>query len=66
MSVLLFLFEVIGGEGVRIYSGDTAKTGHLPFKKIPEPGLVTHLPLFLSFPQSSAPVSGETLVWSVW
>ena len=38
MSVLPILFEVIGGEGVGIYSGDTAKTDHLPFKKIPEPG----------------------------
>ena len=38
MSVLRLLLEVIGGEGVRIYGGDTAKTGHLPFKKIPEPG----------------------------
>ena len=46
-SVFYVLLEVIGGEGVRIYSADTAKTGHLPFKKIPEPGWFGHAGLSL-------------------
>ena len=46
----LRIIDIVGsyrGEGVQIYSADTAKTGHLPIKKIPEPGWFGHAGLSL-------------------